>query len=490
MKKTNLLLVGLVIVSAVFAFYPQLHKLYKSSAQVICELNDQFKTDTGITAGSTNSNLINNSGTVHYFKDDFSSYQQYSKTIDQFDNLDNISLSGSFQEIGLSPENISGEKAFSFQIKPNVDQNKDIVIRKKLAQPMDIVRWKESGIFSFWMNIENRKGISGVSLKIGDENNNFRDYKELNNYQIEVPNNYDSDDVYPDVPLSNDPNNQNEWTDYWLNEGWNYIFWKENPGSFSDNGNVDLAKITWFEITLVTSNNVSQKIMLDDFRIQDGIQKEANSLGGVWYPPENKPQFGIFDLDQLGENKYAARLINVRHTQYPNNGDHGRMVLNYNTPQNFSLRARFQLTNLPKTQKERENTWFRVLYDFDSAYDTGNDWFGAFISFEWNKFGLTTVNPIEKDNIQTWEPRKEAIMGASSDFTPKENVIYEIQITGKGQNAIASIYEVENNCLILRGKINYGFQRSRHGDDKRYPFCLEVTGNLKANILEFEVKEL
>lgn len=213
-------------------------------------------------------------------------------------------------------------------------------------------------------------------------------------------------------------------------------------------------------------------------------------MGGIWSPPENKPQLGIFDLNQIGKDKFVARLLNVRQTQYPTNGDHGRMVLNYNTPQNFAMRTRFQFTNLPETKKERENTWFRVLYDFDSIYDTGNDWFGAFISFEWNRFGLTTVIPIEKDNIQTWEPKNENVVGASVNFLPTENTVYEIQITGRGQHAEASIYEVQDNCFILRGKTSYDFQRARHGDDKRYPFCLETTGNLKVNILEFEVKEL
>lgn len=228
MKKTNILLVGLVLLSAMFAFYPQLFKLYKLSAKVACVADSQFKNDTGLTGNNSEANIINESGTVHYFKDDFSGYQQNSKIVDQFDNADNISFQGNAQATGLIAGSVSGEKAFSFQIKPEIKLGEKIVIRKNLAEPIDLTRWKESGILSLWMNLENRKGISEVGLKIGDDSQNSRDYGVVTNYQIDLPNNFDGDDVYPDIILGDSPNNESEWTDYWLNKGWNYLFWKAN----------------------------------------------------------------------------------------------------------------------------------------------------------------------------------------------------------------------------------------------------------------------
>lgn len=487
MKKLNLLLTGLLFISAIFAFYPQLVDTLNLNPKKVCEPNNQFEKDVNAAKWE---NIINKSGTVNYFKDNFSAYKENSRVIDQFDTLSNLKIKGGFRGVNLSSDRISGNYALFFQTKPSENQNNALVVKRELKNPIDLSRWKESGVVSLWMNVENRKGISDIGLRLGDKNNNSRDYKNIRNFQLDIPNNYESDDVYPDLELATSVDKPKEWTDFWVNKGWNYLFWQVKPGNFQENGALDLKNITWFEIRLTAKNGISQQIMLDDLRIQDGIQKSANSLGGVWYSPDDKPQFGIFDLDQIDKNEYAVKIINVRETQYPTNGDHGRMVLSHNAPMNFSLRTRFQLTNLPQNKKERENSWFRVAYDFDPSYDPGHDWFGAFISLEWSKFGVTTVIPIEKDNIQTWEPKNESTVGSSVDFSPEKNTLYEIQITVKGQNTQATIYEVKNGCLITRGETNYTFQRPRYGEDKRYPFCLEVTGNLKANILEFEVKEL
>jgi hypothetical protein len=491
MKRTNLLMVGLVIASTIFAFYPQLFKLYKLSARMTCELNDQFKADTGTTGENTESIAINDNGTVRYFKDDFSGYAEHSKIIDQFDDLNNLGIKGSFQETALSPDRISGKYALSFDIKPDKNQTEPIVIRKNLAEPTNLEKWNDSGILSMWMKIENRKGITGVGLKIGDKDNNYREFREIKNLQANIPNNYDSNDVYPDIALPNSNSTSSIWSDFWLNKGWNYLFWKTDKENHSDSGIVDIKNITWFEITLNENEDIAnQQILVDDFRIQEGIQKDTNSLGGIWYPPDNEPQNGIFDLDKVSKEKYTAKLLNVRQTQDTSNEDHGRMVLRYGTPLNFSLRTRFSLTNFPKDSRDRADSLFRVAYDFDSSYDPGHDWFGSFISLEWNKFGLTAVIPIEKDSVQEWEPKNEKTVGTSVDFTPEENVLYEIQLTVRGQKAISTIYEVGNGCLILKGQTEYEFRRPRYGNEKRYPFCLEVTGNLKAYIYDVEIKEL
>jgi len=489
MKKVNLFLIGLVFLSATFAFYSS-GMPYLARGKLACSSNNQFAEDTKTVVTPSQDKTINDSGTVHYLKEDFNGYIQNSKVIDQFDSLNNFQLAGAFSDEKLSTDRYSGQYSLSLQILPD-SENHTLTIRKELDRPLDLSRWKDSGTLSLWTKVGDRKGITGIGLKIGDRENNYREYNEITNLQVDIPNNYDSDDVYPDVPLPDDSVGPKKWTDYWLNKGWNYLFWKTDKSHYAENGNFDIGNVAWFEITLNKNSNLSkQEILFDDFRIQDGIQKERNSLGIDWYPPDNEPQNGIFDLDKVSTNKYAAKLLNVRQTQYPTNGDHGRMVLNYGTPVNFSLRSRFMLTNFPKSKEERVNTWFRLAYDFDSSYDPGHDWFGTFISFEWSKFGLTTVIPIEKDYIQDWEPRNENVIGSSVNFVPQENTLYEIHLTVRGQKAAASIYEVRDNCLALRGQTSYEFQRPRYGDNVRYPFCLEVTGNVKAYIYELEIKEL
>jgi len=496
MRKSTLLLIILLILSSVFAFSPRLFQLDKlfnfAKGKLVCESGSQFQSDTkGINLPTEKNIVINPSGTINYLKEDFSRYSNNSKVISEFDDLDNLELTGLFSDKKLSSETYSGSHSLSLQTLPSSETSRSLTVKKQLSQPLDLGKWNDFGILSMWMKIADRKGITGVGLKIGDKDNNYREYQEIKNLQVNITNNFDTKDVYPDIELPSKKVNPSMWTDYWLNKGWNYLFWRADKDHYADNGILDIKNITWVEITINENANLAkQEILLDDLRIQDGIEKENNSLGGMWYPPDKKPQNGIFELDNLSNGAYAAKLLNVRQTQYLTNGDHGRMVLNYGTPINFAMKTRFRLTDLPKNNKERVNTWFRVAYDFDYIYDPGHDWFGSFISFEWNKLGLTTIIPIEKDNIQDWEPRNKNISGTSTDFIPRENVLYELDLTAREQQATASIYEVGDNCLTLKAHTDYTFQRPRRGSDERYHFALEVTGNLKAYIYNVEIKEL
>jgi len=489
MKKYTYLLLGLTIISAFYAVFPQVFLRY-TAGKFFCRSDSQFHDDTSQIATPAG-NIINPSGTVKYYRDNFDAYSQDSKTIDQFEDLSNLKLTSPLSELKLSNSSISGQNSLLLKLISNNLTPDQVIIKKELERPIDLSRWNYSGILSMWLNLQDRKGISGINLKIGDKDNNYREFSKISNLLTDIPNNYDTDDIYPDIELPNINEPPSIWTDFWLNNGWNYLFWQSDPTHYHDQGSLDTKNISWYEISLTPNKEISdQGILFDDFRISDGIQKEHNSLGDNWYPPDNDPQNGIFDLDSLGNGDFIAKLLNVRHTQYPTNGDHGRMVLKYGTPINFAMRARFKLTNFPKNKTERVNTWFRVAYDFDSSYDPGHDWFGTFISFEWNKFGLTMVIPIEKDNVQEWEPKRDNTIGSSVNFTPREDVLYEVHLTARGQKATASIYEVGNNCLLFKGQTDYEFQRPRHGEDSRYPFCLEVTGNVKAYIYDFEIKEL
>jgi hypothetical protein len=489
MNKLNILLIILVIFSAIFAFFPE--RLFQLTAgKLSCANETLFQSSTqGVELPQTNA--INSSGTVNYFKEDFSQFKDNSKIIDEFDDLNDLAVNGSHGNMNLSPDNYSGDYALSVGILPDDTETPALSVKKNLPAPLDLTRWNATGFFSIWLNLQDRKGITGISLKIGDQNSNYREFQEIKNFQLDTPNNNDSDDVYPDVNLGGSNEKPSIWTDFWLNKGWNYLFWKSDREHYTDKGVLDLQNISWYEITLKTDKNLQpQTILLDDLRIQDGVLKSINSLDGQWYPPDNQAQNGIYELNKSSDNQYFVKLFNIRHSQYPGNGDHGRMVLSYNTPLNFSLKTKFRLSNFPKNDQEKMNTLFRVAYDFDSSFEPGHDWFGAFISFEWNKFGLTTVMPIEKGTVQEWEPKKERIAGASTDFIPQENKLYQLDLTVRGQNAEASIYELNNNCAVLKAKKAYEFQRPRHGDDQRYPFCLEVTGNVKAEIYDLEIKEL
>jgi hypothetical protein len=305
------------------------------------------------------------------------------------------------------------------------------------------------------------------------------------------------DDPFPNIAYPGRNDASDEWTDFWLNKGWNYLFWRMDKGNFQDSsfgsyGSPDLSAIKWIELRIKVNRELKpQTILVDDLRVQDGIQKDKNAVAGNWFPPNGRPQYGIYDIDKVSADSYALKLQNVRQSQYPSNGDHGRMILNANTPRDFTMRTKFMLTNVPANSQERLNTWFRMVYDFDPFWDPGHDWFGTFTSFEWNKFGLITVKPIERQLIQEQEPLNENIGISSNAFTPKSNQLYEIHLTVHKQNAKASIYEVKSgNSMVLRSTVSYKFNRPRYGLNKRYPICLEVTGNAKAVIYEVEVAGL
>jgi hypothetical protein len=499
-KKNFYLLLCLVATALIFFVWLFSHSFIgnkeplSSVKKLFCTDNIQFFNDTrNLEKKDKSSTSVNESGTIDYFFDNFDQYgNKFSQVIEQFDDLDNLSFSGPMLGEELSTEKYSGAHSLLFRTSPLIaDDREEISIKSTKEKPADLSALPESGIFSAWLKIEDRKGIESVSLRLGDSKGNTRQYNAVTNLQMDIPNQYDNDDLFPNIEYPIKRNSADEWTDYWLNKGWNFIFWKASKESFSEDDQFDMKSIAWSEIVLrVNKNIVDQELLLDNLRYQDGLQKADNSLGGVWYPPLGRPQYGVFDVDQIAENDFAVKLQNVRQSQYPSNGDHGRMLLSYATPLNFAMRIRFSLEDLPKSSKDELNTWFRLMYDFEPDYDPGHDWFGTNISLEWDRFGLISVRPIERFATQEQEPKNEDVDISSKNFIPKEGVVYEEQLTVRGQSATASLYEVVDDCLVLKEKVEYVFKRPRYGDDKRYPLGVEITGNIKAVIREYELIEL
>lgn len=437
-----------------------------------------------------NTLLKDKTGVIRYFSDNFDNYGELSKPIEQFEDLKSISTIGPVGDLSLSDNCYNGKHSLSVKVKKRNLNDKYIIIRRQLPKPIDLKRWRGSGYLTLWLNIEDRAGIDGVSLRVGDNANHYREYRELPNLQIAWPNNYDSDDPYPNLEYPVKDVATDEWTDFWLAKGWNFLLWRMDASYFTESGKPDLEAISWIEISIRINRNIKpQEILLDDLRVQDGLQKKTNPLDGIWYPPHGRPQYGIFSIDRYGKDT-ALKLLNVRQTQYPSNGDHGRMILSAGTPRDFTMRTRFMFTNLTKSSKQRVNTWFRMMYDFDPVWDPGHDWFGAYISFEWDRFGLITVKPVERFLIQEQEPKNEDIAISSKSFTPEANQLYELHLTVRGQRATATLYEVKDASLLLRSKVDYVFERPRYGNNRRYPVTLEITGNVKAIIYEVEIAKL
>ena len=306
----------------------------------------------------------------------------------------------------------------------------------------------------------------------------------LPNLQTQFPNLPNSNDPFVDLAYP-EPTHAAEWTDFRITPGWNLLPWRMDQ--VTDEPTVDLGRITWYDITLQTTAALRrQSISLDDLRISDGLQQAHNSVGGAWTPPLGMPQFGVFDVDRTASGSSALRLLNVRHTQYPTNGDHGRLLSRQGAPMSFAMRTRFSLNQRGST----DNTWLRLLYDFDPDYDPGHDWFGSYWSFDYHKFGLQTVIPVERFAVQAQEPAETTSKGGyRTDLSPSNGVVYEYQVTVRGQRATATVYEVHEGRLFQRASVHYTFTRARY-TDKRYPIGIEITGNVQATIYAVELMEL
>lgn len=256
-------------------------------------------------------------------------------------------------------------------------------------------------------------------------------------------------------------------------------------------------------------------LILDDLRIQDGLQRFSNPTMGTWYPPHGRPQYGVYDIDPNQDGTgYDLHLQNVRNAQYPSNGDHARMISSSPVPADFVARVKFTLTQLghedqtfvvpspfpartPQDMREvqvskggRDNTYFRVTYDFEPSWDPGHEWFGAYASLQYSRLGILAVWPIERNVLQEQEPATGS-RTATTEFTPQEGVQYEMQLLVKGQFASATVYEVKDNeCLERKAGVSYTFEHPRHGLDKRYPPAIESTGNVRSIIHEVELVSL
>jgi len=266
---------------------------------------------------------------------------------------------------------------------------------------IDLLRWKQNGYFTAWLNVENRSGISGVKLVLGDSNGSYREYSEIQNMLVDELDVIKIDDVYPNLKFQLNEG-VGEWQDFRLVNGENYLFWRADY--YMDYGQVNLSDVRWYKVIFSLANTSSpQNIVLSNLRVQDGIQKSRNPANGNWYPPNSAPQYGVMDIDETvaGSKDYKLKLLNVLQLQYPSNGDHVRILSIKPTPFNFSMEIMFTIVELPEQyvgnilnySSNRKNTWIRLQYDFDNEYDPGHDWFGTFISFEHEKFGVVSTYP-------------------------------------------------------------------------------------------------
>lgn len=442
-------------------------------------------------------------GTIAYLYDDFSRYDKNQKILDAFDDPNSWMVNGDKGKLHTADIFYGGTSALAYDLKT---PKESITLSENLSSMLNLTKWERSGYITMWINIENSNDINSIRFSLEDENGNTRSYHPLTNVHTNSTNTFGNKKEYPDLVYPEGDPQIERWVDYHLTPGWNFVPWRAD--NFTDKGMVNMAEIQKIVILveLNTKDQVPQRIIFNDLRIQDGLQKNSNPTHGVWFPLHGRPQYGVYDIDKVN-NSTELRLLNVRNTQYPLNGDSVRMISSSPVPVDFAFRTKFQFTELKKPETTitistpfhmptpkipmnvglRNNTYFRVTYDFEPDYDPGHDWFGAYISLQYDRLGLSSVWPIERNVLQDHEPKSGSKI-ATTGFVAHNDVEYEMDIIVEGQKAHVAIYDVNGKCLKKEAEMIYTFEHPRH--EQRYPIAIESTGNMLTRIHEVEIVSL
>ena len=500
MKKPILLLLAAVLLFSGCAGLAECKKPYiKDNGSCCLDENNDNICDSSQSTGSTLFDSVKNkssqrlcqaaspvlytdsSNNIAYFFDNFAAYAGNQITIDGFEDPSSWSLNGQPNQLQLSDDYYGGSGSLSFDAPAGMGS---MELEKDFAEPLSLSRFQKSGYATMWLKIEDPKGIDSATLKLVDSSGNSRTYAPLANVHTDLPNTFDDDPYFPDLIYPKEDRDSFQWTDYVLSQGWNYLPFRMDQ--FNDSGPVDLSKAAKVHLTLNLTKGHAQRILFNDLRAQDGLQRRSNPTAGIWHPPLGRPQYGVYDLDTASNGSSELRILNIRNTQYPSNGDHARMLTYANMPLDFALRVRFRVLGLGEN---RNNTYMRVSYDFEPDWDPGHDWFGTYVSLQYNKFGLMSVKPVKRKEQQEQEPLSGSPT-ASDAFTPKENATYQLDLVALGQSAFANIYGVNGSSFTEMASVKYTFNRERYGWDRRYPLSIESTGNMRLAVQQVEVVSL
>ncbi|MFB5630597.1 MAG: hypothetical protein ACE5RN_03310 [Nitrosopumilaceae archaeon] len=452
---------------------------------------------------------LSNQDTIKYLYDNFDSYSENQLVLDHFENSTKWLVNGHDATLQLVDEYYGGSGALVLDIYDNVD----LFLSKNFEKPVNLSKYENSGFITMWIKIEDDQGIDSINIELEDSLGSIRKYFPLTNSHSSSANTFGDDQDIPDIIYPQGNEKIDKWTDFILAPGWNYLLWRADK--YNDEEKIDLSQIKKILLKINFNSNFSrQKIIFDDLRIQDGLQKTSNPTKGFWFPPHGRPQYGVYNIEQISQNPddYDLRLLNVRNSQYITNGDHARMISSASVPENFAMRVKFTLDQLGMLDKDtvlnfpyseffpteflriadsgqRDNTYFRVTYDFEPDWDPGHEWFGAYLSLQYDRFGLVSVWPVVRNLEQNQEPVQGNLL-ATNSFAPIEGVQYQMDLVVIGQQTTAAIYEVQDDCLVPKSSVGYVFEHPRHGADKRYPLAIESTGNMRTIIHEIELISL
>lgn len=361
------------------------------------------------------------------------------------------------------------------------DQNSEILDTSE----EDLSRWQHAGALTAWTDIQDWSTVQRIDIELTDANGaKFRVRGIENAHLPRESNNLASNDAFPDYEFACPNQPIKTWEDFMVVNGTNFLFWE-----YAEVAPIDMRRIVSWK---AFNGDSGEEIEIRDVVIHDGLCADRNSLNGSWSSPNGLPQYGVW-----WPHDGVLTMRKVEQEQYPSNGDHTRILSSATTPNNFLMRVRFRIDNLPHAtwwekhfgeseELPLKNTYLRFAWDFDDVYDPGHDQSLVYNTFEYNYLGLQRVFPIERYFVQGYEPDQND-ESAKTQFSFENGRTYEIQIKVNGQDALVVVYEVHRWYLDEVSSVSYSFNERRPA--MSYPFSIEATGNVDITIDGFEVRK-
>ena len=194
--------------------------------------------------------------------------EEYNKI--SVDNCDVISNNGNWESNGTVTADTTNKKEGVASI--NVTTNSSHIFWKNFTTPIDASSIsKNTGFLAFWYYVDNTTRLGDYStITIGNGT-----YKSSNNISWVVSNSY-------------------------YGNGWGEIYLPLNEGT--ETGTLDMSAISWFDMNVSVSDNVTHKI--DYLRFVEYpytlhniyLEPESEAGVGTYYPPPHLVEFRVVDV--------------------------------------------------------------------------------------------------------------------------------------------------------------------------------------------------
>ncbi|MFC2073137.1 hypothetical protein ACFLUU_10700 [Chloroflexota bacterium] len=324
----------------------------------------------------------------------------------------------------------------------------------------DFSKYASKGMIVAWSDVKDYSQIDSINLELRDSSSSFVIKGIDNKPELErTMNGLWTNDEFIDYTFNCDSPGS-VWRDWMLVNGENMVFWEWT----------EPIPIEMNEVTVRTNYPVRDAFIIKGFCGNETPTQEN------WIAPHGLIQYGFHYIEDG-----SLFMKNVRQSQMVTNGDHARIISNTKgTPQNFVMRIQFTPTNAPIIPTE--NDYIRIAWDFEDKWDAGHDQTLAYMSGQYEYFGMQRVYPIIRQKEQGYENSPK------EPFKLRNNRLYEIDVRVQRQTVNATIYERRLGISWEKASIEYTFATPRPNES--HPFSIESTGNPDLEVHFIEIREI